>query len=550
MPAPDARLNPSSKALATDLDAGDDYVRLHITPFNQGLLKTYISPSILPRAKNISFHSLQSFPEKAFGYVEMPKMEAEKVKKKLNGSILKGQKVRIEEARLAKGKGKAGAEIEKPKRSKAKEEQGVLPGVELEEGRKVKRGWAEPDTQSKKKRKKDKDERKGKESEPSKYSKKSELLFRTSLPEAADAGDKEDKKKSKSSKKSKNGKAVVHEFEKRRILPKRGADAETHEVTREYVEGKGWVDADGDVIEPEPKHKQKKAATDQDKPTTTKPNPAQTTTVEPPSKEKTTLANAERLARDQRKAEKRKKRDDRREERKTRRAAERAAKNGQDTTAPANDNTKPNPPEDSTTPNWAASSTALEALYKRRGVTEISGPLSLPSSTKSSPQKPLPPINTNPSSAASFSFGFAGGDGGDEEEGGDHVPPLTPFSREDRVSRRVRSAAPTPDTGAIGRKFSFSFMGGEDDEEGEDGGEAGNGEGEGEAGGDALGLGLEGIGNVHPERQGQVEKGESEFSKWFWEHRGETNRAWKKRRKEAMKEKRQRENRRLGRKVV
>ena len=38
------------------------------------------------------------------------------------------------------------------------------------------------------------------------------------------------------------------------------------------------------------------------------------------------------------------------------------------------------------------------------------------------------------------------------------------------------------------------------------------------------------------------EKEESEFSKWFWEHRGETNRAWKRRKREAAKEKRQKEN--------
>ena len=37
------------------------------------------------------------------------------------------------------------------------------------------------------------------------------------------------------------------------------------------------------------------------------------------------------------------------------------------------------------------------------------------------------------------------------------------------------------------------------------------------------------------------EKPESEFSKWFWEHRGETNRAWKRRRREAAKEKRQKD---------
>jgi hypothetical protein len=57
---------------------------------------------------------------------------------------------------------------------------------------------------------------------------------------------------------------------------------------------------------------------------------------------------------------------------------------------------------------------------------------------------------------------------------------------------------------------------------------------------------------VQPAREsadGEV-KDESEFRKWFYEHRGENNRAWKKKRKEAKKQQRQRENRRLTRRVV
>ena len=37
---------------------------------------------------------------------------------------------------------------------------------------------------------------------------------------------------------------------------------------------------------------------------------------------------------------------------------------------------------------------------------------------------------------------------------------------------------------------------------------------------------------------------QSDFAKWFWEHRGETNRAWKRRRREAAKEKRKSDNKR------
>lgn len=40
---------------------------------------------------------------------------------------------------------------------------------------------------------------------------------------------------------------------------------------------------------------------------------------------------------------------------------------------------------------------------------------------------------------------------------------------------------------------------------------------------------------------------ESDFAKFFWENRGDNNRAWKRRAREAKKEKRQRENRLRGR---
>ena len=45
------------------------------------------------------------------------------------------------------------------------------------------------------------------------------------------------------------------------------------------------------------------------------------------------------------------------------------------------------------------------------------------------------------------------------------------------------------------------------------------------------------------------EKGrvESDFAKFFWEQRGENNRTWKRRAREAKKEKRQRENRQQSR---
>ena len=55
---------------------------------------------------------------------------------------------------------------------------------------------------------------------------------------------------------------------------------------------------------------------------------------------------------------------------------------------------------------------------------------------------------------------------------------------------------------------------------------------------------------VVPGEKTFAKKEESTFRKWFYEHRGDNNRAWKKKRREAKKVQRQRENRRATRRVV
>ncbi len=116
------------------------------------------------------------------------------------------------------------------------------------------------------------------------------------------------------------------------------------------------------------------------------------------------------------------------------------------------------------------------------------------------------------------------------------MPPQTPHTKMDLEWRSMRSAAPTPDTAAIGRTFNFPFAENynqdeaepnEDDEVMDDG--------EHEA---ALTQAKE-------ESRGE----ESAFRTWFYEHRGEFNRGWKRRRREERKHKRQSENRKLNQKV-
>jgi len=147
----------------------------------------------------------------------------------------------------------------------------------------------------------------------------------------------------------------------------------------------------------------------------------------------------------------------------------------------------------------------LEALYKRPR----------PDSLGSIP-KPAAP---------SFSFFGADGDDLEEEEESQDQVPLTPFTQKDFEYRGIRSAAPTPDTAHANKRFIWPTDNDEDEEEDEEASSP--------------------IRRESPAKTTEAKTGEAEsdFQKWFYENRGETNRAWKKRRKAVAKEKRQRENR-------
>lgn len=218
-----------------------DYTRLHIAPFDADLLNVIIPASIRPDARNISFHGLQTFPEKRYGFVDLPAEAAVKIRRKLNGAVLKGVKVSIETARQApedkyvqelKDQAEYAAkqaadmakrtEEEKQARKERKERKALkekekqekkdktrtswdkledmrdkrqtIKGVQLDE-RPVKRGWTEvatdePETKRKYHTKEDKEaakrERKEKKEkkqrEKSAYTEQPECLFKTVLP--------------------------------------------------------------------------------------------------------------------------------------------------------------------------------------------------------------------------------------------------------------------------------------------------------------------------------------------------------------------------------
>lgn len=478
-------------------------------------------------------------------------MEAQKLRKKLNGSTLKGAKMSVEEARPVRKRksdleGEEGESdkkrVKREKRDSKRERQdGVLAGHELENGRRVKRGWTGDDAREKKKKgEKQKNARRQKAADPSER----KLRFKTTVPsnKAPLAGEGEKKKKDKKDKKAKDkGQTVVEEFTKRRRSRKDDAVADGVDPgSTKYVDGKGWVDAAGNVIEPERRSTRRKK----------KPSPSPP--PEPPPAADATSAGAE-VSESKGEAN-----GVRQETGAEPQGSVLAASSSSTDDSESEDEDEQVSPSDTTPPaDQPQGVHPLEALFKRPApapnattTQNVASP-----TTTTTPNKPRPaPIDT------SFSFFGGGGDGDIDMEGDDAdagagtgsgaLPPVTPHTKQDLEWRSLRSAAPTPDTAAIGRKFSFPFAGGDlsKDEEEEDDGEGGEVEAvvrEDGAMDDDETPGKGGAGG-----EGGEWGEESAFRKWFFENRGDLNRGWKKRRREERKVKRQRENRRVGRKVA
>lgn len=279
--------------------AEEERTRLHITPFNASLYPVILAPSLQAVATSPSYHGIQSDPGHSYGYITLPAPDAEKLRKKLNGSVLRGAKMRIEVAKPEKRKlvleaierdraaEERGEEQEEPRKKKAKKSRrkdGEIRGFEMPEDRSVKRGWTEDpkvavaaaaaprDWRAEKeaaaasklsgkefaKAEKKKERRK---QEKSKFTTQPEVLFKTSLPLQSAIIAAEDAKKTKKDKKEKKlreklqsghgrDKTVIHEFEKNVQFPsflrQKQGDGKT---AVEFDDARGWLDAEGNVVE-------------------------------------------------------------------------------------------------------------------------------------------------------------------------------------------------------------------------------------------------------------------------------------------------------------
>ncbi|KAI1388090.1 uncharacterized protein F4822DRAFT_301923 [Hypoxylon trugodes] len=530
------------------------YTRLHITPLDESLLGVVVPSSVLPRARNISYHTIETFPEKRYGFVELPTADADKLKTKLNGAVLRGAKMRIEKARpesIPEPRGDADAtetRKEKKKSKKRKREIDVTPGVELE-GRKVKRGWTtseremidEKRKKSKKdKKSKDKDAKKKKKEKKrevkSKYTDGPECLFKTKLPDVGSSSkDNEEATEHKKKKRKSDREVVVHEFEKTTKHPSflKANVEKVNSGATTYEDGVGWVDENGTIVEPIVSKRPRNVTSKLTKTTKTKSKVAEPA---PPAEEDDDTSSSGSSSEDS--------------------EDDSVSDGNADSSDEEETKMKPPPKElkletqvltspvsimkpDSARPKSSSSITSLT----------IKIPPVTPSATKVHPlealyKKPKGDTSTpggTTKEAEPFSFFDEEDDDIEEDDnttmGPPSQPPMTPFTKQDFEFRNLRSAAPTPDTAHPGRTFNLwprhgsadDRTDGEDDDDEEENGNDG----------DTTMTGT----NNEVVTDGDKQTPISDFQKQFWESRGDLNRSWRKRRKAASKEKRYRENR-------
>lgn len=547
-------------------------IRLHISPFNPDLLSTILSTSGLSTASNISYHTLPTFPERNYGYVELPILEAERIKKKFQGSTLRGIKMKIEDARPEKIKPSS----EDGKKSKGKREKresegiktskGALPGCELPNGRKVKRGWTEPaakdlNNRRSTKGKKDSQGKKPKTQTTSSFTKEAECLFRANIPaNACDLPVPETKKRKRSKLEEE---VVVHEFSnttKHATFTRDNNVIESSKPTAQYVDGKGWVNADGKVVESVPSTRSNgrevKSPRQSEKDTKTKgSHPVSqarvTSKVAQQSQRESDQTSSSGSSSTSSEDNDDDENDDGDRNSKlsghiTRSGTKAHPSQRSKGRISENSGAVPDPPPNNDTlpteqprdlPSFTISSSGppkavhpLESLFKRPD-----------SSTSATPRKPNLEVKT------SFSFFEPDADADPDDNDSTRRMPQTPFTQRDLQFRSIRSAAPTPDTAAPNRTAFGPVWGRADDDADDDDDDDDDGEEEADHdGGSGRGQTPTGKKAAPAVNHAEEKVPESDFAQWFWEHRGETNRAWKRRKREAGKEKRQRDNKRRG----
>ncbi|PNS15764.1 hypothetical protein CAC42_4216 [Sphaceloma murrayae] len=517
-------------------------VRLHISPFSPALLDSIIPRTKQSLVKSVSYHTIQSEPDKGFGYLELPTDEADRLRKKLHGAILRGNKMSIDKARPEKRK-VAQKEVEpeedsRPSKksktgSKSKQSNKEISGVELPTDRKVKRGWTEPDSKASKKSK-GSEESKGTRREKSRFTEKEELLFRTGKKEV------DKKAKSKDGKKTRTKDQVIHEFEKTTKVPtflKQDLSQSTGRATA-FIDGKGWVDEDGKVVEAVRSQRRDVTAKLPSTSSTEAPLGIQGLPTLPGSTvEKKSSAKKARAVPGSHASSSSSSGSSVSSISSSESESDSESGSESDTDASASSqNQAPLPAVEQCNPSLTKSASGQDIAAS----TEMPTPALTGSDEDSSMPKPIHPLEALykrrpedlPKPApinTSFSF-FAADEDEMPTKADSTNMPQTPFTQQDLRFRGLRSAAPTPDTAVASRKF-FADV---DEDEDEDDDEQDETDPEAAKTTETNTLG----------------NGTSAWRKAFYEKRSDLNQSWKQRRRDSMKQQRQRENRRLTRRAM
>ena len=517
-----------------------EFKRLHVTPLSHSLLPIVLPTPLCDRAIDITFHEIATFPENNFGYLSLPSADAEHLKRKFHGSVVKGQKMKVNDARPRRG----AKDIDLPdhatdpprKKFRSKDsghpDPEALPGIELASGRKVKRGWTEAEkgvdgrlTGPKK------DEKKRTKKKQRSITGDKECLFVANIPpsglnvnqETVDVGKKRRRKGNETG-------ILVHEFQNTSRSPGNPPNesiSHMNHPAHEYVDGKGWVDKDGNVVE-----KVKKRGSEQQRAIKASEEQASAVDSEEGLDGEGSVSTGE--GNEEPANEKVISRSDRQKGASGKGSARLSVKKRR---------------------RGSAASTELDDLQTERverlSISRSSGSPAphveiQPTSAPSSGVHPLEALFKRPQQAASHSqtpkkphlevstsFSFFDPDTEGQEHGDPNLLlPQTPFTQQDFRHRRQRSAAPTPDTALPGKSFG-DILGTRDDEE--------MGSEDSQLNEEAT-HGEPAQATPSPEREGKkVGQEESENAKWIWEHRGENGRAWKRRKREATKEHKLRE---------
>lgn len=480
--------------------------------------------------------------------------------------------MRVEVARAEKTRNISGEDVVGPERDsnlkakkkgkrKANKADGVIPGFELPDGRKVKRGWTEPaNTAGDSKALKVAGEKSKKKSSKAKsaFSDVPECLFKTKLPaNASDLG--KSSAADSNARKRKRGESsrdvVVHEFSKttkHATFLKESQDTAGKKTAFEYIDGKGWVDEDGNVVESGPPTRRRRSASGKGETSQQSDESASIVPVTEGKAEEIPSLHSESPGAAVDEEQDHKKSSSSEASSGSEEGSESSVSSNRSSASAENqsleESGKHSPMDGVATSQTQAISTSnsasapevhpLEALFKRPKKTTFS----------STPKKPTLEVST--------SFTFFGDSPNGEPENPVFLMPQTPFTQQDFRARRQRSAAPTPDTAAPGKTFGdvWTRIGRshESDDSDDDDDDDHNDNDE------MKGLGIE-SGSLqkkteppspngraetkNSESAGGANAEETEFQKWFWEHRGENNRAWKRRKREATKEKRREDNR-------